>query len=70
MTTKTQSGLAYELTGSKQPKSKEGIRVISEMKTADIFKHLAVKHKFGLLLTYAIAITAYVFYTNIISLFS
>lgn len=70
MTNKTKSGLAYEITGSKQPKSKQGIRVISEMQTSEIFKHLAVKHKFGLLLTYAIAITAYVFYTNIISMFS
>lgn len=69
MTTKTNSGLSYELTGSKKPKSKEGIKVISEMPTSAIFKHLVHKHRYGLLLTYAIAITSSFIYVELISQF-
>lgn len=51
-------GMRYEDMPLKKSK-KDGIRVITEMPTYSILWHVAMRHKFGLVMTYALGTTTW-----------
>ena len=63
-----EDGMDYAVTPVTKTKKKD-IKVITEMSTSAIFKHLVVKHKYALVSLYAFALTAYLVYDKVLTIF-
>lgn len=60
-------GMEYEVTGGKKPNIK--VRVVEQTPTLEILRHLAYRHRVGLLITSTVLLVAYIAYDKVISIF-